>query len=37
VATEISSSETPRISRSRLSCSPKGVEDIRWNPQQQKI
>ena len=32
VAAEISLSETPRISRSRLRCSPKGVEDIRWEP-----
>src|SRR6185437_8690200 len=32
VAAEISFSETPRISRSRLRCSPKGVEDIPWGP-----
>jgi hypothetical protein len=37
VAAEISSSVTPRISRSRLRCSPKGFEGIRWNPQLQKI
>src|ERR1700678_2121455 len=29
VAKEISSRETPRISRSRFRCSPKGVEDMR--------
>jgi hypothetical protein len=29
VAAEISSRETPRISRSRFRCSPKGVEGIR--------
>src|SRR5579862_5325555 len=32
VAAEISLRETPRISRSRLRCSPKGVEDIPWEP-----
>src|SRR5579862_8064049 len=32
VAAEISLRETPRISRSRLRCSPKGVEDIPWGP-----
>src|ERR1700683_1754861 len=33
VAAEISSSETPRISRSRRRCSPKGIEDIRRDQQ----
>src|ERR1700683_3544814 len=33
VAAAISSRETPRISRSRRRCSPKGVEDIRWDQQ----
>src|SRR5579864_2755414 len=33
VAAEISSRETPRISRSRRRCSPKGIEDIRRGPQ----
>src|SRR6202162_1529467 len=32
VAAEISSRETPRISRSRLRCSPKGVKDVRTDP-----
>jgi hypothetical protein len=37
VAEETSSRETPRISRSRFKCSPKGdVDAIRWNPQPMK-
>src|ERR1700693_3660646 len=36
VAAEISSRDTPRISRSRFRCSPKAVEDIRRNSEPNK-